>query len=63
MNKRIVNRTATTNIVRVIATYRVDSKNTSEAIGKMSDYLTQRELPKNIRMVGKAEVLGLRGLL
>ena len=63
MNGKLENRKTTTNIVRVIATYRVDSQNTSEAIGKMSDYLTQRELPKNIRMVGKAEVLGLRGLL
>lgn len=51
------------NIVRVIATYRVLSDNANQAREVVREFLDNQELPKNIKMVGKAEVVGLRGLL
>lgn len=51
------------NIVRVIATYRVTSDDAREAREVVKKFLNDQELPKNIKMVGKAEVVGLRGLL
>lgn len=63
MNPRIENRKTTSHVVRVITTYRIDSESLVDAKEKMNSYLVERELPKNIRMIGKAEVLTLRGLL
>lgn len=51
------------NIVRVISTYRVKSNNVGEAREIVKKFFKKQSMPSDIKLVGKTEVVTLRGLL
>lgn len=51
------------NVVRVVSTYRVQSDSPQSARDIIRQHLENEKLPKGIKLIGKIETLGLKGIL